>query len=136
VDFVTFVMQPPGGKPHSERNLRSRLVRATNKVRFSTIRFVFPLRANNNAGFNLISFGKPTSDRISSSRAANKVRFSTIHVVFPLRANNSAGSTLFPSASRLPTELHPPAPQIRFVSTLSTSFSRSGPTIVLVSVTT
>jgi hypothetical protein len=61
-----------------------------NKVGFSTVRIVFPLRADFNACFNLISFSKPDFDRNSSVCVTNKVDFSTVRIVFPLRADFNA----------------------------------------------
>jgi hypothetical protein len=69
-------------------------VRATNKVGFSAIRGVFTLRAHNSAGFNLISFSKPVSDRTPSVRDTNKVGFSAIRGVFTLWSDNSADFNL------------------------------------------
>ncbi|TNJ67543.1 hypothetical protein FE784_03955 [Paenibacillus hemerocallicola] len=42
-------------------------------------------------------------------------------------------STLFPSASRISTGIHPSASQIRLISALSASFSRFAPTLVPIS---
>ncbi|TNJ66912.1 hypothetical protein FE784_06825 [Paenibacillus hemerocallicola] len=61
-----------------------------NKVGFSTVRIVFPLRADFSARFNLISFSKPGFDRNLSICVTNKVGFSTIRIGCPLCADFSA----------------------------------------------